>query len=157
MSQNRDSKPHPGQTRLLLRVTLITMTTGPADHLAAPAGQPRARALGLPFAGRPGRWNAITDVPGVQVGYVTLIEGDDVRTGATPTPPRPPAGPGDPVAAGFHSQNGNGEMTGVSWINESGTFSGPVAITNTHAVGIAHAGIIAWAIEHHPAVTEAWL
>ena len=129
----------------------------PDPHLVTPAGKPRARALGIPFAGRPGRWNAITDVPGVEVGYATLIEGDRVRTGVTAIHPRGRAGAADPVAAGFHSQNGNGEMTGVSWIAESGTFTGPVAITNTHAVGIAHAGIVAWAIEHHPAVTEAWL
>ena len=128
-----------------------------AEHRATPTGQPRARALGLPFAGRPGRWNAITDVPGVQVGYVTLIEGDQVRTGITALHPRGPAGTGDPVAAGFHSQNGNGEMTGVSWINESGTFTGPVAITNTHAVGVAHAGIVAWTIRHHPEVADTWL
>ena len=107
-------------------------------HRATPAGKPRARSLGIPFAGRPGRWNAITDVPGVEVGYVTLIEGTGVRTGVTAIHPRGRAGAGDPVAAGFHSQNGNGEMTGVSWIAESGTFTGPVAITNTHAVGIAH-------------------
>jgi D-aminopeptidase len=61
------------------------------------------------------------------------------------------------VAAGFHSQNGNGEMTGVSWINESGTFTGPIAITNTHAVGVAHAGIVAWTIQHYPEVADAWL
>ena len=138
-----------------MQVTLISMAI--AEHLATPAGQPRARALGLLFAGRPGRWNAITDVPGVEVGYVTLIEGDRVRTGVTAIHPRGPAGTGDPVAAGFHSQNGNGEMTGVSWINESGTFTGPVAITNTHAVGVAHAGIVAWTIAHHPEVAEMWL
>ena len=131
--------------------------TAPAPHRTTPAGQPRARALGIPFGGRPGRWNAITDVPGVEVGYVTLIEGSAVRTGVTAIHPRGPAGTGDPVAAGFHSQNGNGEMTGVSWINESGTFDGPVAITNTHAVGVAHAGIIAWTVVHHPAVAEVWL
>jgi len=124
---------------------------------ATPAGKPRARALGIPFAGRPGQWNAITDVPGVEVGYVTLIEGDAVRTGVTAIHPRGPAGTADPVAAGFHAQNGNGEMTGVAWINESGTFNGPVAITNTHAVGVAHAGIIAWMVRHHPAVAEVWL
>jgi D-aminopeptidase len=131
--------------------------SGPDPHRSTRGGKPRARALGLPFGGRPGRWNAITDVPGVEVGYVTLIEGDAVRTGVTAIHPRRSAEPGDPVAAGFHSQNGNGEMTGVSWINESGTFSGPIAITNTHAVGVAHAGIIAWAIRHHPELTEAWL
>jgi D-aminopeptidase len=129
----------------------------PTPYDVTPGGQPRARALGIPLAGRPGPWNAITDVPGVEVGYVTLIEGDAVRTGVTAIHPRGPAGTGDPVAAGFHAQNGNGEMTGVSWINESGTFNGPVAITNTHAVGVAHAGIIAWTVRHHPEVAEAWL
>ena len=138
------------------------MTTGPGDgqadpHLVTPSGQPRARGIGIPFAGRPGRWNAITDVPGVEVGYVTLIEGERVRTGVTGIHPRGPAGTGDPVAAGFHSQNGNGEMTGVSWINESGTFSGPVAITNTHGVGVAHAGIVAWTLRYHRDVAEVWL
>jgi D-aminopeptidase len=131
--------------------------TLPAEHRATPAGQSRARALGLPFAGRPGRWNAITDVPGVEVGYVTLIEGAHVRTGVTAIHPRGPSGTGDPIAAGFHSQNGNGEMTGVSWINESGTFTGPIAITNTHAVGVAHAGIVAWTVRHYPEVAEMWL
>jgi D-aminopeptidase len=129
----------------------------PAEHRATPAGKPRARALRLPFAGRPGRWNAITDVPGIEVGYVTLIEGEHVRTGVTALHPRGPAAAGDPVAAGFHSQNGNGEMTGVSWINESGTFTGPVAITNTYAVGVAHAGIVAWTVRHHPELAQAWL
>ena len=129
----------------------------PAEHRATPAGKPRARALRLPFAGRPGRWNAITDVPGVEVGYVTLIEGKHVRTGVTALHPRGPAAAGDPVAAGFHSQNGNGEMTGVSWINESGTFTGPVAITNSYAVGVAHAGIVAWTVRHHPELAQGWL
>jgi len=132
------------------------MTT-PDPHLTTPGGKPRARALGIPFGGRPGRWNAITDVRGVEVGYVTLIEGSFVRTGVTAIHPRGPEKTGDPVAAGFHSQNGNGEMTGVTWINESGTFDGPVAITNTHAVGVAHAGIIAWTVTHHPVVAEVWL
>ena len=129
----------------------------PTPHDRTPAGKPRARALKIPFGGRPGPWNAITDVPGVQVGYVTLIKGDRVRTGVTGIHPRGPAGAGDPVAAGFHAQNGNGEMTGVSWINESGTFTVPVAITNTHAVGVAHAGIIEWTLRHHPEVAESWL
>ena len=131
------------------------MTTDP--HLATPAGKPRARSLGLRFRGAPGTWNAITDVPGVEVGYQTLMQGDSVRTGVTAIHPRGRANPGDPVAAGFHSQNGNGEMTGVSWVEESGTFEGPVAITNTHAVGIAHAGIISWMNRYHPEFTEVWL
>jgi D-aminopeptidase len=125
--------------------------------LATAAGKPRARSLGIGFGGTPGRWNAITDVPGIEVGYVTLIEGSHIRTGVTAIHPRGMASPGDPVAAGFHSQNGNGEMTGVAWIEESGTFSGPIAITNTHAVGVAHAGIIAWTVRHHPRLAQAWL
>jgi D-aminopeptidase len=129
----------------------------PGPHAATPSGKPRARSLGIPFAGTPGLWNAITDVPGVEVGYTTLIRGTSVRTGVTAIHPRGAAGAGDPVAAGFFSQNGNGEMTGVSWIQESGTFSGPVAITNTHAVGVAHAAIVAWAVRHHPELADAWL
>jgi L-aminopeptidase/D-esterase-like protein len=124
---------------------------------ATPSGKPRARSLGIPFAGTPGPWNAITDVPGVEVGFATLIEGDSVRTGVTAIHPRGRPGAGDPVAAGFHSLNGNGEMTGVSWIRESGTMSGPVALTNTHAVGVAHAGIVRWTVANHPALVEAWL
>src|SRR6201986_5404345 len=129
----------------------------PAPHLATPTGKPRARALGLTFRGTPGPWNAITDVPGVEVGYETLIQGDKVRTGVTAIHPRGRHNPGDPVAAGYHSQNGNGEMTGVSWIEESGTCQGPVALTNTHAVGVAHAGIIAWMNAWHADLTDVWL
>jgi D-aminopeptidase len=95
-------------------------------------------------------------VPGVEVGYTTLIEGDSVRTGVTGIHPRGPASAADPVAAGFFSLNGNGEMTGVSWIGESGTFALPVAITNTHAVGVAHAGIVAWTAKHHPELGDEW-
>jgi D-aminopeptidase len=126
-------------------------------HRTTPSGKPRARSLAIPFAGSPGRWNAITDVPGVEVGYTTLVEGDSVRTGVTALHPRGAGHPGDPVAAGYFSQNGNGEMTGVSWIEESGAFTGPVTITNTHAVGIAHAGTVAWTVRHHPHLTDAWL
>jgi D-aminopeptidase len=126
-------------------------------HLATPAGKPRARSLGIPFDGTPGAWNAITDVPGVEVGYATLIEGPDVRTGVTAIHPRGRANPGDPCAAGFHSHNGNGEMTGVSWIEESGTMAGPIALTNTHSVGVAHAGIVRWTVRRHAQLAEAWL
>ena len=128
----------------------------PGPHAATPAGKPRARSLGIPFTGTPGRWNAITDVPGVQVGYVTLIEGDSVRTGVTGILPRGTADAADPVAAGFFSLNGNGEMTGVSWIGESGTFALPLVITNTHSVGIAHAGIVAWTAKYHPELGDEW-
>jgi D-aminopeptidase len=126
-------------------------------HAATPAGRPRARSIGIPFGGQPGRWNAITDVPGVEIGYATLIQGQSVRTGVTAVHPRGPAAAADPVAAGFFSQNGNGEMTGISWIEESGTFAGPVAITNTHAVGTVHAAVVAWTVRHHPRAADAWL
>ncbi len=96
-------------------------------------------------------------MPGVEVGYATLIEGQSVRTGVTAIHPRGAAGAADPVAAGFFSQNGNGEMTGVSWIEESGTMAGPVAITNTHAVGTVHAAIVGWTVRHHPRAAAAWL
>jgi D-aminopeptidase len=129
--------------------------TGPP--LSTPAGKPRARALGVPFAGIPGAGNAITDVPGVEVGYATLVAGEGTRTGVTAIHPRGPAGAGDPCAAGFHSLNGNGEMTGVAWIQESGTAAGPVAITNTHAVGRVHAGIVRWTAGRHPEQARAWL
>ncbi|HEX6451927.1 MAG TPA: P1 family peptidase [Trebonia sp.] len=135
-----------------------TAAPEPQDpHLATPSGKPRARALGLRYRGTPGHYNAITDVPGVEVGYETLIKDTHVRTGVTAIHPRGMDSPGDPVAAGFHSLNGNGEMTGVSWIEESGTFEGPIAITNTHAVGTAHAGIIAWMNKHAPENAEVWL
>jgi D-aminopeptidase len=144
-------------------VTTLTAVTQQDPHLVTPAGKPRARSLGLQFQGTPGTLNSITDVPGLEVGYVTLVEGDRVRTGVTAIHPRGKTDPADPVAAGFHSQNGNGEMTGVSWIEESGTCAGPVAITNTHAVGVAHAGIIAWLSQrnaigtwHLPVAAETW-
>jgi D-aminopeptidase len=145
------------RTRSLNLVTTEGHTGGRGPHYATPSGKPRARALGLKYRGTPGQYNAITDVPGVEVGYETLIQGDSVRTGVTGIHPRGKGNPGDPVAAGFFSLNGNGEMTGVSWIEESGTFEGPVAITNTHAVGTAHAGIIAWIQKHAPANAEVWL
>ena len=126
-------------------------------HLGTPSGKPRARALGVSLAGLPGPANAITDVPGVEVGYATLIAGDNIRTGVTAIHPRGRERPGDPCAAGFYSLNGNGEMTGVSWIEESGTVSGPIALTNTHAIGPAHAGVVRWTVRHHPQLAEAWL
>lgn len=126
-------------------------------RLTTPSGKHRARSLGIPFGGTPGRWNGITDVPGLEVGFVTLIEGDSVRTGVTAIHPRGRGNPGDACAAGFHSLNGNGEMTGVSWIEESGTMSGPVCLTNTHAIGAAHQAIVRWTHEHHADITRAWL
>jgi L-aminopeptidase/D-esterase-like protein len=126
-------------------------------RLETPAGKPRARALGIPFAGEPGPWNAITDVPGVEVGFVTLIAGEDVRTGVTAIHPRGRSEPGDPYAAGFHSQNGNGEMTGVSWLEEAGSLNMPILISNTHAIGPCHRGAIDWVVRNKPEVARQWL
>lgn len=114
----------------------------------------RARDLGVPFLGNPGTWNAITDVAGIEVGYTTLIEGQRVRTGVTAIHPR---GKTDkrPVFAGWFSLNGNGEMTGTAWIDESGFLEGPVAITNTHSVGVVRDAIIEWQIQRG-AMHQSW-
>ena len=124
--------------------------------LTTPSGRPRARALDVPLPGTPGRWNAITDIPGVEVGYTTLIEGDRVRTGVTAILPRGRDGVGVPCAAGWHSFNGNGEMTGTAWISESGALNSPVLITNTGAVGPVHAGVLQWTTTNRPDLTAQW-
>jgi len=107
----------------------------------------RPRDLGIPFIGDPGPLNAITDVPGVEVGYRTLIEGDNVRTGVTAILPRGKEST-DSCFAACYALNGNGEMTGSHWIEESGFLDGPVLITNTHSVGIVRDAVIAWFKEH---------
>ncbi|HET9856412.1 MAG TPA: P1 family peptidase [Chthoniobacterales bacterium] len=135
----------------------------------------RARDLGVPFDGTPGQLNAITDVAGVEVGYTTIIQGQGklvvgkgpVRTGVTAIIPRGHDSLNDPVYAGMFSLNGNGEMTGTHWIEESGFLEGPVVITNTHSVGVARDAVIAWRIKHGaadasgywwslPLVAETW-
>ena len=136
-----------------------------ASQVRDPDGRPRARALGIPLPGTPGPWNAITDVPGVEVGSVTLAEGDGplevgrgpVRTGVTAILPRGREGVGVPCAAGSYSLNGNGEMTGTTWIEEVGALSMPIGITNTHSVGAVHEGIVAWTAQHHPRVGVQWM
>jgi len=105
----------------------------------------RAREFGISVAGHPGPNNAITDVPGVQVGHVTVVEGDAVRTGITAVRPR--TGDASPVFAGQFVLNGNGEMTGSAWIAESGFLDGPVLLTNTHSVGTVRDGYIRWLVE----------
>ena len=115
----------------------------------------RGRDLGLPFPGRTGFNNAITDVEGVAVGYTTLVEGEGqlvtgkgpVRTGVTAILPRGPELALNPVWAGYHALNGNGEMTGTHWIRDAGYFTGPVVLTNTHSVGIAHSASTRWMVE----------
>ena len=118
-------------------------------------GRPRARGLGLPLDGRCGPVNGITDVPGVAVGFTTLIrEPGPVRTGVTAVLPRGRDRALDPVWAGFSSFNGNGEMTGSHWIEEAGYFAGPVCITNTHSVGMVHHAVTRW-MTGHPACAQA--
>lgn len=111
--------------------------------------RPRARDLGLPFPGTPGPLNAITDIPGVAVGFCTLTDPTvKMRTGVTAILPRPGTEP-QPVWAGHYALNGNGEMTGTHWINDAGYFLGPILITNTHGVGAAHLGATRWMIGHY--------
>ena len=112
--------------------------------------KPRARNLGLPFPGTPGPNNAITDVPGVRVGFATLTDPERrMRTGVTAILPRQDQGVPVPVWAGQYSLNGNGEMTGTHWINDAGYFIGPVCITNTHGVGAVHHGVTRWMIDRY--------
>ncbi|WP_103349537.1 P1 family peptidase [Amycolatopsis sp. CA-128772] len=117
----------------------------------------RARDLGIAPPGRPGPLDAITDVPGVEVGYTTLVEGESVRTGVTAVLPRGRAGFATPCAAGTFSLNGNGEMTGSAWLAETGALTLPVLITNTHAVGPCHRGVIDWVVRERPDVAAEWL
>ena len=146
-----------------------------AALLVPTAASPRARDLGVPFDGTPGPLNAITDVKGVAVGQSTIIRGDGplqvgkgpVRTGVTAVVPRGRATLDDPVFAGWFALNGAGEMTGTTWVEESGFLEGPVMITNTHSVGAVHQGTIAWRIKQggpdptgyfwsNPVVAETW-
>jgi D-aminopeptidase len=117
----------------------------------------RARDLGVPFEGTPARYNAITDVPGVEVGHVTLIAGSGqrvrgsgpVRTGVTAILPRGAANL-DPVFAAWFNLNGNGEITGTAWIEDSGFLNGPLMLTNTFSVGTVRDAVIAWQMDHAP-------
>jgi len=125
--------------------------------LAFAAEKPRARDLGVPFEGTPGAVNAITDVKGVEVGHSTIVKGEGklvvgqgpVRTGVTAVLPRGKS-LADPVFAGWFSLNGNGEMTGTTWLEESGFLEGPVMITNTHSVGVVRDAVIAWRVKNGP-------
>lgn len=135
------------------------------------AEHPRARDLGIPFEGKPGPLNAITDVAGVAVGQVTLIEdlpdGRAVRTGVTAVLPRGRETLMRPVFGAWFALNGNGEMTGTTWLEESGQLEGPVMLTNTHSVGVVRDATIAWRIRQGgpdasgyfwslPVVAETW-
>ncbi|MCH8960071.1 MAG: P1 family peptidase [Bacteroidetes bacterium] len=124
--------------------------------------KPRARDIGVPFEGVPGPLNAITDVQGVEVGHTTLISGDGplvvgegpVRTGVTAILPRGKRY--DPVFAGWYSLNGNGEMTGTTWVEESGFLGGPVMITNTHSVGVVRDAVVEWLVSEEIDSGIAW-
>jgi D-aminopeptidase len=151
---------------MLRTVVLLSLLSA---ALSAQA-RPRARDLGVPFDGTPGPLNAITDVAGVTVGHSTIIKGQGplvvgqgpVRTGVTAIFPRG-ATNGDPVFGGWFTLNGNGEMTGTTWLEESGFLAGPVMITNTHSVGVVRDAVIEWLVRKGfefdwslPIVAETW-
>jgi D-aminopeptidase len=153
--------------RLLLTLLVVTSTLH-AQTSRPP--KPRARDLGVPFDGTPGPLDAITDVAGVTVGHSTIIQGDGklvvgqgpIRTGVTAIFPRGAAN-GDPVFGGWFTLNGNGEMTGTTWLEESGFLAGPVMITNTHSVGVVRDAVIEWLVHKGfqfdwslPVVAETW-
>ena len=156
--------------RLLFAIGIAAMICAATATGGAQAKQ-RARDLGIPFDGTPGPLNAITDVAGVEVGMTTLIAGEGplkvgagpVRTGVTAILPRGRNGR-EQVFAGWFSLNGNGEMTGTTWIEESGFLEGPVLITNTHSVGVVRDASIKWSVDHGrtaqawslPVVAETW-
>jgi D-aminopeptidase len=135
---------------------LAAWAAAAAAQPQAPAAAPRARDLGIPFDGTPGPMNAITDVAGVLVGQTTLISGSGklkvgqgpIRTGVTAVLPRGRDSLLDPVFGAWFTQNGNGEMTGTTWIEESGFLEGPVMITNTHSVGVVRDATIQWRVAH---------
>ena len=139
---------------LIFAVTIPSLSLSPQEKPAVT--NPRARDLGVPFDGTPGPLNAITDVRGVTVGHTTLISGEGklvvgkgpVRTGVTAVLPRGKDSMNIPVFAGWFSQNGNGEMTGTTWVEESGFLEGPVMITNTHSVGVVRDAVIQWRVSH---------
>ncbi len=146
-------------TKRRLIFTASTLITTLALLQLAPAqSKPRARDLGIPFEGTPGALNAITDVKRIEVGHTTLISGEGklqagagpVRTGVTAILPRGKQSSNDPVFAGWFSLNGNGEMTGTTWLEESGFLEGPIMITNTHSVGVVRDAVIAWRVKRGP-------
>jgi D-aminopeptidase len=147
----------PRCTGIALALLLCGPQHLPAQtQLAHEATQPRARDLGIPFDGTPGPFNAITDVKGVEVGYKTLISGEGklvvgkgpVRTGVTAILPRGKRGK-QSVFAGFFSGNGNGDMTGTHWIEESGVLETPILITNTNSVGVVRDAVISWLVQRN--------
>src|SRR3984893_7398473 len=139
-------------------VVLLCIPTLLLAQIGHPTPEPRARDIGIPFDGTPGPFNSITDVKNVEVGYKTLISGEGklvvgkgpVRTGVTAILPRGKRGK-QSVFAGFFSGNGNGDMTGTHWIEESGVLETPILITNTNSVGVVRDAVIAWLVQRHKA------
>jgi L-aminopeptidase/D-esterase-like protein len=133
----------------------ITIAMAASLDITMAQNKPRARDLGIPFEGTPGPLNAITDVAGVEVGHSTIITGEGalkvgsgpVRTGVTAVLPRGKLSANSPVFAGWFSLNGNGEMTGTTWVEESGFLEGPVMITNTHSVGVVRDAVVQWRVK----------
>jgi D-aminopeptidase len=149
MSTSSNDRLRRARPVLLL---LIATATVVASHAQT---RPRGRDLGIPFPGQTGPLNAITDVAGIAVGHVTLIEGEGklvpgkgpIRTGVTAILPRP-RGNWDPVFAATFNQNGNGDMTGINWIKESGFLEGPILLTGTHSVGTVRDAAIQWQLKN---------
>ncbi|HEX2711162.1 MAG TPA: P1 family peptidase [Candidatus Acidoferrales bacterium] len=160
--------------RRIFLISVVLATCLPFVLLARAQKKPRARDLGVPFDGSPGPFNAITDVPGVEVGHSTILRGEGklevgrgpVRTGVTVVLPRGKDAESS-VFASWFTLNGNGEMTGTTWVEDSGFLTGPVAITNTHSVGVVRDAVIAWRVRTHkpdaerywwslPVVAETW-
>jgi len=143
----------------LITVLMVTLFCATAQ-----AQKPRARDLGVPFNGTPGQFNSITDVKGVEVGYSTIISGSGentvgkgpVRTGVTAIFPRGKAQKFSPVFANWYSLNGNGEMTGTTWLTESGFLETPIMITNTNSVGVVRDAVLKWYVDTDWYQGEEW-
>jgi D-aminopeptidase len=161
--------------KFILAIFSVAILSSGISAQTSANSRPRARDLGVPFDGTPGALNAITDVNGVTIGHTTLISGEGklqigkgpVRTGVTAILPRGKNSMNDPVFAGWWSLNGNGEMTGTTWVEESGFLEGPVMITNTHSVGVVRDAVIQWRVKNGqpdpfgywwslPVVAETW-
>jgi len=143
---------------------IILLITIPFLSSTTYAQKPRARDLGVPFNGTTGQWNSITDVKGVEVGYSTIISGSGenivgkgpVRTGVTAIFPRGKANKFSPVFANWYSLNGNGEMTGTTWVTESGFLETPIMITNTNSVGVVRDAVLKWYVDTDWYSGEEW-
>ena len=153
---NSEGRLAPWRSRTVhMRLTLWLLLAAATAIPSVAQNRPRGRDLGIPFPGQTGPTNAITDVAGIAVGHVTLIEGDGklvpgkgpIRTGVTAILPRP-RGNWDPVFAATFNQNGNGDMTGINWIKESGFLEGPILLTGTHSVGTVRDAAIQWQVKN---------